>query len=106
MGWIVFHKNGKINYKIGIIGAIAACLGAILGAYAITYVPGAIFKKVIAGVMVVVLLITILKNHGLEEQNRAPLSLFRESIGYVSLFLLVFIVGFLGQVRVFSLTMS
>lgn len=54
-----FHQLNVFPWRAGLLAAIPAILGAILGAKLATNVPDALFKQILAGVMIAVLILIL-----------------------------------------------
>ena len=46
-GWLQFHKEGMINYRIGFTTAIPVLIGAVIGSNLVLEIDEALFKNII-----------------------------------------------------------
>ena len=90
-GWIKYHKENKINYKIGVSTTLVATFGAYFGAKALLIIPEEILNKLVGTLLIgTTVLFLINNNTGIrKDHNYQPYKIF---IGYLA----IFIVGFWG----------
>ena len=70
-GWYKFHRKRMINYRIGIVIAIPALIGSVLGANLVLQVKEEILRKVIAILTIIILAFIIGQPRvGVEKTNR------------------------------------
>jgi len=92
VGFVGFHKAGKIDYKVGVPGAVIMGLGALAGAFIMPQIPNEILKKIIGGFIIIILIILLAdKSKGIYS---VELSGMRNKVGFV----LVFLLGITGSV--------
>ncbi len=60
-GWCGFKKEKKVNYRIGIVGALFACIGAIWGAYYLVSLPTHLIQHWLGVVMLFVVALMLLQ---------------------------------------------
>jgi uncharacterized membrane protein YfcA len=82
-----FHRLKVSPWRISLIAALPSIAGAILGAYLAIDIPDALFKQILAGVMIAVLLFIIFDPSRRLRQTPQPLAGWR---------LICFIAGYFG----------
>ncbi len=93
-GWYGF-KN-KVNYKIGVTGAICAGCGAVLGAYFMVSLSPVLLQRGLGIVMLIVLGLAILRKKSKNTIVPSPPSGQRKFVGYVGLSATGFLSGMFG----------
>src|SRR5262249_26991830 len=91
-GTIAYARMGRIVYKAGIIFAVAAMPGAIIGAYLISYVPRTVFNAIFGCLMVAACVYLMTTSDNKTEEK--PLENYNISAGAA----ISVVVGFLSSV--------
>lgn len=94
-GWYGFNKEGKVNYKIAICGALCGAVGALIGARVMVNLSPVFLERIIGILMIVTLIITIAKKKFLKPR-KASSSKFLMILGYFSLLTVGFLSGMFG----------
>lgn len=92
--FLVFSKHKKINYKIGLIGSLIACLGAYFGSNMLILISDDFAKKIIGLTMIFLLIMSFIKKK--VKKNETPPSVLKKNIGYFMFFITGSIGGAFG----------
>lgn len=112
-GWYGFKKEKKVNYQIGLLGALFACLGAVGGAYYLVSVSPEMVQQGLGVVMLVVIALMLLQKYKINFSFPVLSPLAKKILGYSLLTGAGFLSGMFGGqgvllnfilVSVFSLT--
>ena len=82
-----FHQHKVFPWRISLLAAVPATIGALVGANLALDIPEALFKQILAGVMIVVLILTLADPTKHLRATPQSLTGFR---------LLIFLLGFFG----------
>ena len=85
--WYRFHKEGKVNYQIGIPLTIISAAGAFIGARALVQVSGPLLEKIF-GFFVLAIVFFTLFHRDLGVVRRPKPTPLLQSMGYILLFLI------------------
>lgn len=112
-GWYGFKKEIKLNYTVGLLGALFACIGAIGGAFYLVSLSPELIQKGLGLVMLLVIALMLLQKSKLRLHFFTVPVLLKKIIGYLLLGGAGFLSGLFGGqgillnfilVSVFSLT--
>ncbi len=104
-GWHGFNKHGKVNHKVGILSAVFASCGAIIGAHIMASISASTLQRIIGILMICILAITVAKKSGIlpQKQKQPTQSLLRKFIGYLCFFGIGILGGIFGGQGVMSI---
>ncbi|MBO7454568.1 MAG: sulfite exporter TauE/SafE family protein [Alphaproteobacteria bacterium] len=89
-----FSKHKKIDYRMGIIGSLIACVGAYFGSNMLLLISEELAKKVMGFVMLLLLIVSFLKKNSSKEKT--SLSEWKKCFGYFMFFIIGGIGGAFG----------
>ncbi|MBI4633784.1 MAG: sulfite exporter TauE/SafE family protein [Deltaproteobacteria bacterium] len=83
MGSLAYARQGRIDYKSGLLFAVATIPGAILGAYSTAYVPRRIFDAIFGLIMIVVALFLLVRPEKIRKptEGAVPFGVTRNIVG-------------------------
>lgn len=89
-----FSKHKKIDYRMGVIGSLIACIGAYFGSNMLLLISEELAKKVMGFVMLLLLIVSFLKKNSSKEKT--SLSEWKKCFGYFMFFIIGGIGGAFG----------
>ncbi len=102
-GWHGFNKHGKVNHKIGVLSAVFASCGAIIGAHVMASISADTLQRIIGILMIFILIVTLVKKSGILPQKHLAPSLLKQFVGYLCFFGIGILGGIFGGQGVMSI---
>jgi uncharacterized membrane protein YfcA len=95
-GWYGFKKENKVNYQIGLLGALFACAGAVGGAYYLISLPTHLIQQGLGVIMLLAVGLMLFPKKYITQAMPSMARKYKHAVGYFLLAGAGFLSGMFG----------